>query len=437
MEQELGWLKGDMLGEDEMRRASAHALAIPFVILAREDISPDALMLIPEPLARTHNIVAYRIQDGAVEVALLDVADLDKIDFLKLKTRPRLTNRDSMKRALLQYQKLLKEKFAGMVERGVEAADSLLKHALSSNATHIHLEPTAAGMLVRYRIRGALEEAMRLPHEAGAAITAHFKSLAKLFPVTTAFQEGRFKVSHDGEPVSVTLRAIPGAGGEKLHVRLAREKHGQTGFTLESLGLHGEALEKLHAFLEKRDGVLVACGPAHSGKTTTLYTLLDMISAPHLSISTIEREIEFHLPLVAQTRVRQEIGLSTEAGLRALLRTDPDVIMVGDIDSHETLALMKGAAKRGTFMLGATEDLSFIEGADCIINQQLVKKLCPHCKAAYTLSRGELDALGEGGANFGAVLAALKAEDAVPRKPAMERLAVLPRRRMRQVRRRI
>ncbi|MDE1925268.1 MAG: Flp pilus assembly complex ATPase component TadA [Patescibacteria group bacterium] len=426
MERELDWLKGDMLGEDEMRRGAARSLGVPFVILSREDISPDALTLIPEPLSRAHTIVAYRAEDGTVEVALLDIADLEKIDFLKLKTKPRLTNRESVKLALLQYQKILKEKFAALSQRGVEAADSLLSHALQSNATHVHLEPAAAGMLVRYRIRGALVEAMRLPQEVGEKINAHFKSLAKLFPVSTAFQEGRFKVSppaqagHNDEPVSVQVRTVPGVRGEKLHLRLAREKQGQTGYTLESLGLHGGQLERLHEFLDKREGLLLACGPRGSGKTTTLYTLLDLLNSPHLSIATIENSIEFHLPLAAQTRVRPEIGLTIDAGLRALLRTDHDVVMVGDVNSRDTVALMQAAAKRGVFMLGATEDSSLVEGADCVINGRLVKKLCQHCKAAYTLLRDELEMFETGagpdasvGANFGKVLAALKEEDAV------------------------
>jgi type IV pilus assembly protein PilB len=412
MQGELDWIKGEMLGEDEMRRASAQALGIPFVILSREDIMPEILSLIPEPISRVHNMVAYRAQDGAVEVALLNIADLDKIDFLNLRVRPRLTNRHSIKHALLLYQKILKEKFAGMVEVGVDAADSLLRHALHNNASHIHLEPAAAGMLIRYRIRGVLHEAMRLPQEAGDKIAEHLKSLAKLFPVSTTFQEGRFKVAHGDGSVAVHVSTVPTARGEKIHLRLARERQGQTGFTLQSLGFHGVGLERLHEVLQKQSGVLVVCGPEGSGKTTTLYTLLDEMNAPDISIATIEKTIEYHLPHVAQTRVRPDVGLTTVAGLRALLRKDNDVVMVGDIDSADVVALMTEAAKRNIFMLGAVENIELVENIGTLINQRLVKKLCPYCKESYKLSRQELDAL-EGSTDFGKVLAALKEEDLV------------------------
>jgi type IV pilus assembly protein PilB len=425
MEKEAGWLKSDFVSDDEMRREAAQALGIPFIILAREDISPDALELIPEPLSRTRNAIAYRRGEGVVEIALLDMADLPALDFLQanMKVKTRLTDRDSIKRGLLVYQKKLREKFAGMVERGAEAADSLLRHALYSSATHIHLEPAAAGMVVRYRIEGALHEAMRLPKEVGDKIAERLKSLARLFSIPTAFQEGRFKVEHGDETFTVHLSTMPTAAGEKLHLRLAREKQGQTGLTMRSLGFHGAGLECMHELLQRKSQFLAVCGPAGNGKTTTLYTLLDLLNAPHRALATIENHIEYRLPHVAQTQTRPDIGLSVLAGLRAVLRTDPDVVMVGDIESRDVAALMFQAATRGLLMLGAAQDVALVEQADVIVYQRLVKKLCPECKESYKLPRSELNTL-ESAANFGTVLAALKEEEVVPQEQQWKDLLV-------------
>jgi type IV pilus assembly protein PilB len=428
---EIGWLKNEFLGEDEIRREAAYQSGIPFIILTKDDISPESLYLIPEPLARARNIVAYRHGDGEIEVALLDINDLSAVDFLraKMKVRPRLTNRDSLKRALLMYQKQLKEKFAGLVEKGIEAADSLLRHALQHNATHIHLEPSAAAILVRYRINGILHEAMRLPEHANEFIQQRIKSLAKLFPITTTAQEGKFKLEHNGEQVTVRISTIPSAAGEKMLLRLARESHGQKGFTLPSLGFHGEGLEHIHELLHLRKGLVVVSGPKESGTTTTLYTLLDELNNPGVAIATIEEKVEFSLPHVAQTQTRSDVGLDLLAGLRAILRSDPDIIMVSDIGRREVAELAALSAKRGIFVLAGMEARSPAKvGAifephspRAIINQRLVRKLCGECKEAYRPARGDFDIFEEG-ANFGRALFALKEEGFVGKDTAWKEL---------------
>ncbi|MDO8518484.1 MAG: ATPase, T2SS/T4P/T4SS family [bacterium] len=428
-----------IVGADDVRRASAHMLGIPFVVLGRDDISLEALVLIPEPLSRTHNIVAYRADDpdasvgagGVLEVALLDIANLGAVDFLrqKHKIKARLTTGDSIKQALLIYQKHLKEKFAGMIEKGAGAADSLLRHALLSHASHIHIEPALVGTLVRYRINGMLHEAMRLPEEAGAFIVEKIKSLAKLFPVATAVQEGRFKFEHAGETVAVSVSTLPIAGPfdsaqgkEKVLLRLARERLGQKGFTLHALGFHGESLECLHEALERRSGLVLVCGPAGAGKTTTLYTLLDFLNEPGVALATIEEKIEYRLLHVAQTPVRSDIGLSTLAGLRALLRQDLDIVMVGNIDTEEVATLASSVAQRGVFVLAGAQDVSLVPDATVTIFLELMQKLCQHCKKPYTPTRAEFAALEENGASFGRVLAALKEEEIVGKKLAWKDL---------------
>lgn len=430
MEKEVGWLKSEYLGEDEARKETAYRSGIPFVILSREDISSESFSLIPEPLSRAHNIVAYRHDGESVEVMLLDINDLSAVDFLKatMKVKPRLTNRGSLKQALLMYQKQLKEKFAGLVEKGIEAADSLLRHALHSNATHIHLEPAVAALLVRYRINGVLREAMRLPEHASEYIQQRLKSLAKLFPITTTAQAGRFKIEHQGEQYTVRVSTVPSAAGEKMLLRLARESHGQKGFTLSSCGFHGEGLERLHKLLHGRRGLMVVSGPQESGVTTTLYTLLDELNHPGLAVATIEEKVEYSLPHVAQTQTRSDVGLDLLAGLRAVLRTDPDVVMVSEIQQREVAELAAHSAKRGIFVLAGMHakspskvtDILTPHAPHAVVNQRLVRKLCAQCREAYHPTREELDLLSQ--ANFGRVLAALKKEGIVDTDKAWKEL---------------
>ena len=424
---ELGWLGSEVESEDERRRKEAQRLGIPFVVLERDDLSLETLVRIPEPFARTHQVIAYAAGPDYLEVALLSMEDLAAVEALfeahpaPLKIKPRLTSRESIKRALLVYQKYLKEKFAGMAARGIEAADSLLQHALLSRAIHIHLEPSAAAMLVRYRIGGALHEAMRLPEAVGQALVERFKSLAKLFPVTSAAQEGRFRVEHGGEVVTASVSTVPLADNkEKMLIRLARERYGQKGFTLPALGFHGRGLERLHELLAKKEGVLLVVGPRKAGKTTTLYTLLDELNDPAQSIATIEERIEYTLPHVAQTVVRPEVGLDMAAGLRVLLKNDPDIVLVGDISSEKAAELAAQAVRRGIFVLAGLESEATEVPAPAIV-QRLFKKLCPACKQARRPAREELDAL-ESHASFGRVLAALKEEEAIEKDRAWKEL---------------
>lgn len=430
--EERGWFAAGPMSEDEKRRAEGLRLGVPFVILGRDDISLTALLLIPEPLSRTANIVAYSHGEEGVEVALLDLADLPLIDFLRQthRVQVRLTDRQSIKQALLLYQKHLKEKFAGLVQNGKEAAESLVKHALYSGAHYIHMEPAhaeAAGTIVRYRIEGALHEAMRLPEEASRYIVERIKSLAKLFPVATTVQEGSFAFTHDGKSVSIAITAVPTARGEKLTMRLAHDTESVTGFSLASLGLHGGTLEQIQSVLHKRKGIVLVAGRANSSKTTLLYTLLDHVTSLHASVATIEDTIEYRLPNVHQSITRPELGLHTAALLRAALRQDPDTVMVSNVD-EDTIPLAAAAAKRGVFILGGIQVRSAANAIDAVPEAALavVQRLMRRLRTGSTvrpLARSEGDAL-EGRVNFAKVLAALKEEGIVHEHTAWKDIQV-------------
>lgn len=443
-----------VLSEDQARRAAAHALGVPFVALDHDTLSLDALVLIPEPVARSRGAVAYRAGDGAVEVALLDLDVLPALDFLSRthKVLPRLTTQDSITFALRRYQKHLKETLGERLSREVQAivppesnslrdityaaerlaaarvVDALIAQALHARASDVHLESGEKGLLVRYRVRGSLHDAMVLPAYAAASICARLKLLARL-PLGGAGMpaEGRFKIEGDSGAVSVRVVAMPTLGGEKIVLHLAREAQGRRGFTLESLGFHGEGLEALRRALHARGGLIVVAGERQSGKTTALYTMLDQLLSSELAVAAVEDSIEVHMPGVAQTALNEKLGLTSAAALRAALRQDPDVVMVSRIADAEAAALAAHAAARGVLVIAGVDAPSAAEGIAALraqgapaellasslraaVGLALIPKLCTkQFGDKRKLTRAQSDAL-ESRADFARVLSALKEE---------------------------
>ena len=418
------------MSDDERRHALAHELGLPFVQLDRDTISLDALVLVPEPLAREHNIVAYKLADpstslgaGGLEVALLDIADLSELEFLRSRYRilPRLTSRESMTRGLLHYQRHLRDTYGAALERteSPNLLDSLLRHALHSQASDLHLQNTQEGLLVRYRINGSLKNAMTLPPAAGKNVINKLRVLAGV-PAGTLPHEGALRVDlGNGADLSVRVSSVPIVQGEKLVLHLVREKM-RKGHTLESLGLHGEALEAVHKTLLKRRGLVVVTGPADSGKSTLLYTLLDLLNVPEISIATVEHEVEYTLPRVAQTDVGAS-GVGTAAALRAALKQDCDVVMISRVEDTEVARIAAAAAQRGVLALASTENTELFPAStrestrggptpDLLIQTAVLRRLGGKQIAdKHKLTRTLADGLEES-ADFARVLATLKEE---------------------------
>lgn len=421
--------------EDALRRIKAYVLGIPFVNLKDKKIPFEVLSLIPEPIARTHNIIAFRKGEKELEVAMLDTEDLPAIDSMKKKTGlkilPRLTDEDSIRHVLLQYQKSLKEEFGdlisteagrltlvkdGLLEEAsgedlkkmaedlpiVRIVDTLLRHAIIQDASDIHIEPMEAEVVVRYRIDGILHDAMTLPKAAGSGITARIKVLSNLkLDEKRLPQDGRFKMETDTDKVSFRVSLLPTYYGEKIVMRLLRESG--DGFTLDVLGFHGENLERIHHAVKQTTGIILVSGPTGSGKTTTLYTVLDMLNTPDVNISTIEDPIEYQMKRVNQTQVNPGIGLTFAAGLRALLRQDPNIIMVGEIRDEETASLAINAALTGHIVLSTIHTNSAVGAIPrlidmgvepfllastlrVVVGQRLVRRLCDD-KEQYQLDK--------------------------------------------------
>ena len=388
-----------LLGRDDLRRATSHAVGVPFVEVHPSDVLTEAMILIPEPMARSRGLFAYNLQDGALEVAALDLRDINHLGDIARGRRvlPRLTSEASMRRLLLHYQKYLKEKFGDLFAAGQHLTDALIKHAVFSRAGAVHIEPSHLGTLVRYQIGHALHEAFTPPGQTGKQLVAQPKSFAKLLPVARP-QEGKFKVGlsgqeHEGEVVNVRVHTLPSEGGERVHVRLARGS--SRGYTLESLGFHGEGLEAVERFLSRRRGLLAVLGEEGSGKSTLLHTLADLLASPHLTL------------------VRLGGGSEALSTMRAALRHDPDVVLIDDLRDEALVALAQTAASRGVLVIASMKYDAPAMTPDLVVEIVRVRRLCTKAFHDSTkLSRGQAHAL-EASADFTRLLAALKDEHVV------------------------
>jgi len=455
------------LSDGELRKSYAYLLGVPFIDLTKKKVDYEVLSMIPEPIARTHNIIAFKktVDDkgmgkvGELEVAMLDTDDLRAVNFIKkqtgLRVLPRLTNEGSIKSALKQYHKSLKEDLAGVIDEdaarlsvasdsldgesladaqklaeqvpAVRIVDALLQYAIVQGASDIHIEPHEEGLLIRYRIDGILHDAMELPKAAIGALVARIKVLTNLrLDEKRLPQDGRFKMESAGEKVALRVSILPTHYGEKVVMRLLKE--GAGGFTLEGLGFGGDALEAVHKAMRAKTGLILITGPTGSGKTTTLYSILDILNTNDVNISTIEDPIEYQLPRINQTQVHSDIGLTFAGGLRALMRQDPDIIMVGEIRDAETASLAINAALTGHLVLSTlhtnsasgamarlmdlgVEPFLLVSTLQVVIGQRLVRALCTK-DDTYKLSRDELQELDKH-IDMKAVLKSLKDENSV------------------------
>lgn len=451
-------LAKNLLPEEDLLKLEAYILGIPFVDLEGVEISPDILRIIPEPIAKKHNIIAYKKEKGALEVAMLDPEDLQTIDFIKrtvrLKILPRLTTVSSIKHILKQYQKSLEAEFGDIIKEeagGVKAisesqgqegeegdlkqaaeelpivriVDTLLKHAVLQTASDIHIEPLEKEVVVRYRIDGILHDAMTLPKQVHSGLVARIKILSNLkIDEHRLPQDGRFKLETDEYKYSLRVSILPVYDGEKIVMRLLPET--SKAITLEALGFRGEALEHVYQGMRKPVGMVLVTGPTGSGKTTSLYSMLDILNTPNVNISTVEDPVEYRMQRINQTQIRPDIGLTFANGLRALVRQDPNIIMVGEIRDKETADLAINAALTGHLVLStlhtnsaagalprlidmSVEPFLIASTINVIIAQRLVRKLCPDHES-YHLTPEEAKVFGSNAFDRKEMLEMLKQE---------------------------
>ena len=460
-----------LINQEELIKLEAYILGVPFVNLEKEIVAPEILKIIPEPIARSHNIVAFKKSGKNLEVAMLDPEDLKTIEFIKkkaaLKIMPRLTTVQSIKNVLQQYQQSLQMEFGDIIKKEsadvenipesddegavsskelekqaqdlpiIKIVDTLMKHAILQSASDIHIEPTEKEVLVRYRIDGILRDAMTLPLATKSGLVARIKVLSNLkLDEHRLPQDGRFKIETNEFRYSVRVSILPVLSGEKVVMRLLSEN--AKGYSLESLGLFGQALEDIQQALRRPLGMILITGPTGSGKTTTLYSMMEILNKPEVNISTVEDPIEYRMYRVNQTQVNSKIGLSFANGLRTLLRQDPDIIMVGEIRDNETAALAINAALTGHLVLSTlhtssaagtmprlidmkVEPFLLASTLNIIIAQRLVRKLSEG-KEKYFLTEIEIDNLGKL-CNLENVIEILKQEKFIKEKQGIKEVA--------------
>jgi type IV pilus assembly protein PilB len=401
---------------------AANYFKVPYIDLKNQNIRKDVLFIIPEPIASTHNIIAFDTNGAELKVAAADASDLEIFEFLNKKTgmeiRVHITSPESIKETIKQYHKSLKAEF-NYLEGGkdgkddkdlkklaadlpvVRIVDTLLEYSIIEGASDIHIEPEEKKTIVRYRIDGVLRNVMVLPKTVHTGIAARIKILSNLKVDEHRLpQDGRFKIATDEYKVAFRVSIMPTFSGEKIVLRLLNEK--AQVLTLEQLGFQAAPLEIVKRNISKPHGIILVTGPTGSGKTTTLYTVMDILNTPEVNISTIEDPIEYRMQHVNQSQVNSKIGFTFASGLRAFLRQDPDIIMVGEIRDQETAEIAIHAAMTGHLVLSTihTNDAattmprmaemgvpSFLISStvNMIIAQRLVRKICTNCIQSYKL----------------------------------------------------
>jgi type IV pilus assembly protein PilB len=425
-------LEKNLVTEDQLSEFRARLTGYPFIKLKALNIRKDILNVIPEPIASSHQLIAFDKTAKTLKVATIDPDDLQTFEFLKKRTgldiEIFITTPSDLHEVLKLYHKSLKAEFEELTKPEIASeqdheklkelaedlpivriVDTLLEYAIFEGASDIHIEPTEKEVVVRYRVDGILRDVMTLPKKTQPGIVARIKILANLkLDEHRLPQDGRFKISTDEYRISFRVSIIPVFDGEKIVMRLLNES--AQILSLEQLGFSGRALEVINANVGKPNGMILVTGPTGSGKTTTLYTILNILNTPNVNITTIEDPIEYRMARVNQSQVNPKIGYTFASGMRAFLRQDPNIIMVGEIRDTETAEIAVNAALTGHLVLSTlhTNDAatafprlqdmqipSFLISStvNVIVAQRLTRRICQNCKEAITLEKEVVEEL--------------------------------------------
>ncbi|MCX6784588.1 MAG: GspE/PulE family protein, partial [Candidatus Komeilibacteria bacterium] len=385
-----------LLKIDSFYQAWAVLAKIPYIDFKnqtiRKDIDPDNIQ-IAEFLQKKldQNILVHLATPASIEYALNQYHQNLEAEFKNLtKPQEQLETTGDLK-SLAEDLPI------------VRIVESLLEYAVFESASDIHIEPLEKEVIVRYRIDGLLKTMMTLPKTVQAGLVARIKILANLkLDEHRMPQDGRFKIKSDQYQVAFRVSILPVYDGEKIVMRLLNE--GGQSLSLEDLGLQAKPLELIKTNISKPYGMILVTGPTGSGKTTTLYTLMNLLNKPEINISTIEDPIEYRIPHINQSQVNPKIDFTFANGLRAVLRQDPNIIMVGEIRDKETAEICINAALTGHLVLSTVHTNNAVSTAQRLINmgvepflitnttnliiaQRLVRKLCKNCITSYNLDK--------------------------------------------------
>ncbi|OYX43731.1 secretion system protein E, partial [Candidatus Saccharibacteria bacterium 32-49-12] len=360
--------------EKQLVEAFSAISGVPFVELTPNQISLDTLELLPERVARQYNAVVFKSdKDNIRHIAMEDPDDVQAINFIQkelgVDSKIYIATKDNILSVLELYRgdvnKELNEVIETQREQGQGAASKaisegeidenspiaqtvnlLLEYAIRSFASDVHIEPREGYVQIRYRVDGVLKEVNRLPQNVQDALVSRIKILANLkIDERRVPQDGRFKIRVAGRQYALRVSTLPITDGEKIVMRILDESN--QAITLEDLGYWGRALVDLKSTMTEPNGIVLMTGPTGSGKSTSLFSILTMLNKPDVNISTIEDPVEYKILGVNQTQTNPKAGMTFASGLRALLRQDPNIIMVGEIRDAETANLGIQAALTG------------------------------------------------------------------------------------------
>jgi len=418
----------EWVAEDDLAEAKAQYLNVPFKKLSDLTVSPEALNLVPQPVASRYQLIPFSVdkKNNTLSVGMVNPLDLKAIDFVEKKTGlrliPHLVTASDLTIALeeiytrsltTEVTEVLKE--SGELERRTidvsqlgevireapiaKIVETLLTFALKSRASDIHIEPQEDRTRVRYRIDGILHEKLVLPKRVHEALISRIKILSRMkIDERRLPQDGRFSF-RAGEEVDLRISSLPTVHGEKIVMRLLKKSAKVP--QLPDLGLRGRALKNLEDAILVPHGIILITGPTGSGKTTTLYSILSKISTPRVNIITLEDPVEYEIPGVNQVQINPQAGLTFASGLRSFLRQDPNIIMVGEIRDRETTDLAIQASLTGHLVFSTlhtnsasgalprlldmqAEPFLLASSMTAVVAQRVARRICEHCREEYT-----------------------------------------------------
>ena len=421
--------------EEKLTAVKAELYGLPYYSLLTEEVPEKILNFLPEEISKTYKIICFSQEEKTIKVGLVepDLKSMEAVNFLaaddKLQVLYFLISNASYQKIFKQYQKLEEEISTALEVKAKEEGEELIsvktdeegvsqedinsapvsrivsvviRHAVEARASDIHIEPFAKESRVRYRIDGILHTSLTLPKSIHNAIIARIKVLAKLkLDETRIPQDGRIRLLVNNREVDFRVSTLPLASQEKVVMRILDTSKGAP--TLEGLGFSKLALRRIAEGIKKTSGIFLVTGPTGSGKTTTLYAVLNILNQEDVNISTLEDPIEYEIKGINQSQIRPKIGFSFASGLRSLLRQDPNIIMVGEIRDEETAELSIHASLTGHLVLstlhtndalGAVfrlldmkiERFLLSSTLKTVVAQRLARRLCDHCKQPTELS---------------------------------------------------
>jgi type IV pilus assembly protein PilB len=433
-------LKDKILSEEDLTKYKAQIYGLEYKNLLNMQIPEDSLNFISEDIAKTYSIVSFSKTATDVHIGMItpNLKAMEAINFLAkesgLKTYYYLISKSSFNKAIKQYQKIEEEISSALKTKAQSEGDEMLeledekedlvdssdinsapvakivsviiRHAVEGRASDIHIEPIDKESRVRYRVDGILHTSLVLPKHIHNAVVARVKVLARLkLDETRVPQDGRIRLIIDGRRVDFRVSTLPVGKHEKVVMRILDNT--STKVKLEELGFSKHTIRVIKRNIKKSNGVLLVTGPTGSGKTTTLYAVLNIMNKEGVNISTLEDPVEYQMEGVNQSQIRPKIGYTFGTGLRSFLRQDPDIIMVGEIRDEETAELSIHAGLTGHFVLSTlhtnnaigtilrlfdmgVEPFLLASTLKVTLAQRLTRRLCTHCKEKVDTSEEAL-----------------------------------------------